>query len=228
MAGFEANMDYQAARKHMVASQVRPNDVTDLALQKALEAVPREKFLPAHLRDIAYVEREHVYGATEGAQRVLLMARDFAKLLAVAKPRPGDHVLDVACGTGYSTAILANLCEMVIGLESDEKMRTIAQSLLSDLSIDNTAIVDGDVTAGDAAQGPYDLIVIAAAIAREPTNLLEQLKPGGRLVTIWRQGKADKGVMFRRSENSMSRVPYFDAGASHVLAPFAAEKEFQF
>ncbi|MEO1151793.1 MAG: protein-L-isoaspartate O-methyltransferase [Pseudomonadota bacterium] len=221
-------MDYQAARKHMVASQVRPNDVTDLALQKALETIPRERFLPAHLRDIAYVEREHVYGAQDAAQRVMLMARDFAKLLAVAKPRTGDHVLDVACGTGYSTAVLGHLCEMVVGIESDEKLRTKAQGLLSELSIDNTAVVDGDVTTGDAAQGPYDLIVIAATIAREPTVLLEQLKPGGRLVTIWRQGKADKGILFRRTESGISRVPYFDAGASHVLAPFAAEKEFQF
>ena len=221
-------MDYQAARKHMVECQVRPNDVTDLTIQHALETVPREIFLSANLRELAYVEREHVYGPTDGVRRVMLTPRDFAKLLAAAKPKPGDHVLDVACGSGYSTAVLGSMCEMVIGLECDEALRESAQENLSQLSIDNTAIVDGNNDAGVPDQGPYDLIVIAAAIGREPTALLSQLKIGGRLATIWRQGRADKGVVFRRSQDGISMVSVFDAGTSYILDDFAPISEFTF
>ncbi len=223
-------MDYARARALMVSSQVRVNDVTDRAIQDAMARIPRERFVPASQRDFAYVEREFVYRASDdpGSTRVLLTARDFAKLLAAAEISASELVLDIGCGTGYSTAILADLAEMVIGVEPVEAHRKHAQDLLADLKCDNTAIVDGNMLEGTPNQGPFDVIVIAATIQILPDALISQLKPGGRLAAIWRDSASDKGVIIKRTGSSFSRVPQFDAGAGQVLPGFERTPTFVF
>ncbi len=220
-------MDYQTARKHMVDSQVRPNDVTDLGLQAAMSDIPRELFLPSAMRNQAYVEREHVYGDDAGA-RVMLKPRDFAKLVAAAAPRNDELILDIGCGTGYSTAVLARLSEMVVAVEPDEGFRSLAQDNLVTLKIDNAAIVDASLDGGVPDQGPFDLIVIAAGIARKPEALLDQLKDGGRLAAIWRNGRSATGVIISRENGVFSQVNIFDAGSGTVLESFSYEKAFTF
>jgi len=164
----------------MVESQVRTNDVTDLRLQAALETTPREAFLPAGLKEQAYVERELAYAPG----RTLLRARDFAKLAAAADPRPGDLALVAASGAGYSAAILAQLVDMVVAVESDETLASAAQEQLAALGITNAAFLTGDPAKGAAGQGPYDLILVDGCIEKRPDALLAQLKEGGRLAAI--------------------------------------------
>ena len=217
-------MDFALARRTMVASQVRTNDVTDLRLQAALEATPRERFLPGELRALAYVEREIAYAPG----RRLLTPRDFAKLLAAADPRPTDLVLDVACGSGYSTAVLAQLSEMAVGLESDERLAQSAQENLVAVGAPNAAIIVGDPAQGAARQGPFDLIFVGAAIEVEPKTLLGQLTDGGRLATIQRMGGVFRGALWRRSGGAVAPAPCFDATTSAVLPGFAAPKGFRF
>ncbi len=217
-------MDYQAARRHMVESQVRPNDVTDLRLQTAMETTPRELFLPVELRDQAYVEREIVYAPG----RWLLRARDFAKLVAAAEPRADDLVLNAVCGSGYSTAILAQLTEMVVSLDRDEAMGALAQENLNTIGVSNAAVITGDPVKGASGQGPYDLIFLGGAIEKRPDQLLAQLKPDGRLATIRRKDGVSRGVIYRRSGDAFSVTEKFDAATSAVLPAFAAEKAFVF
>ncbi len=224
-------MDFQIARKTMVDSQVRPNDVMDIPLQLAMEEIPREIFLPGTYRELAYAEQEHVYG-NEGHQRVMLKPRDFAKLLAHATPRSGELVLDIGCGTGYSTAILSRLCEMVVAVEADEALHTNVADNMSNLKIDNFAVVQADLDKGIVEQGPYDLIFIGAGIARKPDVLLNQLKDGGRLAAIWRgdlaNGGSRRGVLYKRQGDVFSRIDLFEAGSGALLEPFAAKPEFRF
>lgn len=217
-------MDYQAARRHMVESQVRPNDVTDLRLQTAMETTPRELFLPVGLRDQAYVEREIEYAPG----RWLLRARDFAKLVAAAEPRADDLVLNAVCGSGYSTAILAQLTEMVVSLDREEEMAAQAQENLNAIGISNAAVITGDPVEGASSQGPYDLIFLGGAIEKSPDTLLAQLKPGGRLATIQRKNGVSRGVIYRRSGDAFSMTEKFDAATRAVLPAFAAEKTFVF
>jgi len=217
-------MDYQTARRHMVESQVRPNDVTDLRLQAAMETTPRELFLPVELRDQAYVEREIVYAPG----RWLLRARDFAKLVAIAEPRADDLVLNAVCGSGYSTAILAQLTEMVVSLDRDEDMGARAQENLNTIGVSNAAVITGDPFEGAGDQGPYDLIFIGGAIEKRPDQLLAQLKPDGRLATIRRKDGVSRGVIYQRSGDAFSVTERFDAATSAVLPAFAAEKAFVF
>lgn len=217
-------MDFKTARRHMVESQVRPNDVTDLRLQAALETTPREVFLPSELRAQAYVERELEYAPG----RRLLTVRDFAKLVAAAEPQAGDLVLNAVCGSGYSTAVLAQLTEMVVALESDEALSARAQENLNHLGCSNGAVIVGDPWRGAPDQGPYDVIFIDGVIEREPEALLAQLKDGGRLVAIMRKGGVSRGVVYTRSGEAVSYAEKFDAAARTVLEGFEAEKGFVF
>lgn len=217
-------MDYQAARRHMVESQVRTNDVTDLRIQAAMETTPREIFLPVELRDQAYVEREIVYAPG----RHLLRARDFAKLVAAADPRPGDLVLNAVCGSGYSTAILAQLAEMVVSLESDETLASQAQENLTSLGFGNAAVITGSPWEGAKDQGPFDLIFLGGAIERRPEKLLQQLKQGGRLATILREDGMSRGGLYRRSGDTSAFTEMFDAATRSVLPGFERPKVFVF
>jgi len=217
-------MDFETARRHMVDSQVRPHDVTDLRLQTAMETTPRELFLPVELRDQAYVDREIEYAPG----RHLLTPRDFSKLVMAAEPKPTDLVLNTLCGSGYSTAILAQLVEMVVSLESDEALAGKAQENLTSIGASNAAVITGDAWAGAREQGPFDLIFVGAAIAREPTALLEQLKDGGRLATILREGGVSRGVIYRRSGDAFASTPYFDASTKAIAPEFEAPQNFVF
>ncbi len=217
-------MDFKEARRKMVDSQVRTNDVTDIRLQSALETVPREAFLPVELRDQAYVERELAFAPG----RTMITARDFSKLAAAAAPRQGDLCLNVAPGAGYSTAILASLVDMVVAVEGDEALAAAAQENLTTLGVSNAAVLHADNTKGAPDQGPFDLIFIDGVIETRPDALLAQLKDGGRLAAIERRNGVSRGVLYRRSADAFACVEKFDASAKSVLPGFAAEKTFVF
>lgn len=217
-------MNYEAARRHMVDSQVRPNDVTDLRIQHAMEVTPREIFVPAELRDQVYVEREIEYAPG----RRLLRARDFAKLVSVVDIHTDDIVLNAVCGSGYSTAILANLAEMVVSIESDEALANAAQDNLTDLGFSNAAVITGDCWEGAEKQGPFDVIFLGGVIERTPEKLLGQLKDGGALATIMRADGVSRGGIFTKSGDAVSFSAKFDAASSAILPGFEKPKAFQF
>jgi protein-L-isoaspartate(D-aspartate) O-methyltransferase len=217
-------MDFEAARKHMVDSQVRTNDVTDPRIQRAFETVPRERFLPAELRDRAYIDREIGYAPG----RALITARDFSKLLSALEIDRTDLVLDVAAGSGYSSAILAQLGEMVVVVENNDDLATKAQANWSEAGVVNAAVINAEPLLGAPKQGPFDVIVIAAAIEAEPAALLKQLKDGGRLGAIVRIGNAARGVVWRRSGAAFAAHDVFDAAAKTIPEGFTRPKAFVF
>ena len=217
-------MNFEAARQQMVECQVLPNDVPNQALQQALRDTPRETFLPGEFHSRAYVEGEIAYA--DG--REMLTPRDFAKLVYHADPAAGDLVLMPACGSGYGVAVLAQLAEMVVGLEQNEALATTAQDCLNNLNVSNAAIVTGDVAAGVPDQGPFDLIIIDGVVEAAPEQLLGQLKIGGRLACVMCSGPVAKGVVYTRAEDATTSVELFDSSARAILPEFAARKEFVF
>src|ERR1700761_2735894 len=104
-----------AARTNMIETQTPPNNVTDVRIHAVLDAVPRERFVPTAKRALAYAD----VPVEIAPGRYLLDPRTFGKLLQLAGLRATDRVLDVACGTGYSTVVLAKIVKSVIGLEQD-------------------------------------------------------------------------------------------------------------
>lgn len=217
-------MDFAAARQHMVDSQVRPNDVTDPRILRAFETVARERFLPAELKPQAYIDREVTYSPG----RSLITAREHAKLLSALDIDAGDLILDVASGAGYSAAILSQLGEMIVCVEKDEALAARAQDNWSAAGVVNAAVIFADPAAGAPKQGPFDVIVIAAAIESEPTTLLKQLKDGGRLGAIVRKGGVSKGVIWRRSGAATAAHDVFDASARTIAPGFTQPKAFVF
>lgn len=217
-------MDFAAARKHMVDSQIRTNDVTDPRIQRAFEAVERERYLPAELKFQAYVDKELAYAPG----RSLIAARDHAKLLAALDIKADNLILDIAGGSGYSAAILSHLCEMVLSVENEEVLAAIAQDNWSGAGAVNAVVVSQDPVSGAPRQGPFDVIVVAGAIEIEPIALLGQLKDGGRLGAIFRRNGVSKGVVWRRSGPATAAQEIFDASACAIIPGFARTKAFVF
>jgi protein-L-isoaspartate(D-aspartate) O-methyltransferase len=215
--------DYAAARATMVESQVRTNDVTDLRVQQALREVPRERFVPAAKRGIAYADApiELVPG------RFLLDPRNFARLLQLAEIGPGDKALDVGCATGYSTVVLARLAGQVIGLEQDADLVRVASDMVPAAGAANATIAQGSLDAGYRAKAPYDVIVVNGAIEKAPESLLAQLAEGGRLVAIVQTGAQGRGCLYERQNGHIGSRTAFDASAP-LLAGFVQPTGFVF
>jgi len=213
--------DLEDARRKMVASQVRPADVTDRRLQDAMLAIPRERFLPRSMAGSAYADMEVDLG--EG--RRFMRPRDFAKLVQALAVKSGDLVLDLACARGYSTAILSRLCETVIGIESNKAFASKAEGALSDVGADNAVIVTGDVKKGAPEQGPFDVILVNGAVEVVPDAWLDQIAEGGRMAVIVRERGVGRGRLFTRHGGVVGSRDVFDSMTS-VLPGFEREPEF--
>jgi len=215
--------DFSAARQAMVDCQVRPSDVTRYAIIEAMLWAPRELFVAKARRDVAYAGAEVVLAPG----RVLLEPRTFAKMLEAAKIGSADLVLDLMSGTGYSTAVIARMAEAVVAIEPDAELADWAQALLSDLEVDNAVTTQGDAVAGDPGHGPYDVIFINGLVETIPEALVAQLKEGGRLVSLFRQGGVGQCCVLTRAGAAVSRRYVFDAEAP-LLAGFERTAEFTF
>src|SRR5258708_5577052 len=179
-------LDSALQRANMVATQLRTNDVSDARVRGAMSVVPRERFVPEAVKPLAYMER----CITLKNSRVMLDARSFGKLLQLATILPDDVVLDLGCGTGYSSAVLSLIAGRVVALEEDSELASAAQENLRALATTNAEVVRGPLVHGWPKAVPYDVIVINGGIEVEPAGLVKQLRSGGRLVTIWRDGEA--------------------------------------
>lgn len=209
-----------AARLHMIDSQIRPSDVTDPRVLAAFAAVAREGYVPRAARALAYAD----VPVEVAPGRFLLEPRCFAKLLQLAAITPDDRILDVGCATGYSSAVLARLGGKVIALEQDADLLRIAND---GLSLSNVTLVQGALIEGARAEGPYDVIVVEGAIEQTPDTLLAQLAEGGRLVAVMNDGPQGKATLFLKEHGGIGRRAVFDAAAP-VLAGFKKAMGFIF
>jgi protein-L-isoaspartate(D-aspartate) O-methyltransferase len=213
----------------MVDSQVRTSDVTDSRLIAAMLAVPRERFLPPELADLAYLDRDIPATVAEPGKpaRRLLKPMVLAKLLAAAEIAPDDHVLDVGCASGYSSAVLARLGHSVVALEEDATLAELARANLHALGVSGAVVARGPLADGWPPQAPYDVVVLNGASEIAPKALLRQLKPGGRLVGVLGRGPAGKAMLYRSIGGDCGGRPIFDAAAP-LLPGFAAPPTFVF
>ncbi len=216
--------DFAAARHNMVESQIRPNRVSNPALIEALQDVPREQFVPVASRPVAYVDDD--IAVKRG--RFLMEPRIMARLIESAAIDPNDMVLDVGCGTGYSTAILARLCGTAVGLESDDELAAEAEERLTALGIDNALIVRNDLREGYPGQAPYDVIIFGGAVAEIPEAFGEQLAERGRLLAVvGGDGIVGKATLMTKHGGVLSSREVFDA-ATPFLPGFEPAEDFRF
>ena len=207
--------DVSLQRLNMVESQVRPSDVTDRRIIRAMSAIPREAFVPTHLRSVAYMD-EAVSLAVDAAgrpQRQLMPARVFAKLLQAADLKDTATVLEAGCGTGYGVAILSKIVRRVAGVEPDAVLADTARATLAAQGITNAAIITGAIAGGHPNESPFDAIILGGAVPNIPRGLLDQLKDGGRLIAILSAKHGGKAVVCRRSGSTYDTRELFDAFA---------------
>lgn len=217
-------MDYSAARHNMVENQIRVNRVTHQGIINAFGEIPREVFVPDNLATLAYVDEKLMI--TEG--RYLLQPMVLARLLQSAKIRADDVVLEIGCGTGYSTAILASIANTVVAIEEDEALAKQATNNMVELGVDNAAILTSPLAEGYKKQHPYNAIVLSGSVAKVPESILAQLNDGGRLVTVVnKHDSLGKGVLMTKFGGSISTEEIFDAWTP-VLPGFELPPSFAF
>jgi protein-L-isoaspartate(D-aspartate) O-methyltransferase len=234
--------DFAAARRMMVEGQVRTADVTDLRLLAAMLELPRERFFPDDKASLAYLDLDAPVSAPGQPVRRLLKPMVLAKLIQAAGIAASDHVLDVGCASGYSTALLTRLAGSVVGLEEDAALARQAADALawagkswagkswagkSSASLPNAKIVTGRLAQGCAGEGPYDVILLQGSAEVVPPALFDQLKNGGRLICVLGRGPQGKAMFYRRADGDISGRPVFDAAAA-ALPGFAKPPEFVF
>lgn len=216
--------DYYAQRFNMVESQVRTSDVPDARIQAAMLEVPRERFVPAIKRGLAYAEAavEIVPG------RFLIEPRTLAKLLLLADLRPQDSALVVGAATGYSAAVLGKIVAKVTALESDVDLVRAASELLPAVGARNVNVVQGALYDGFKPSAPYDVILIDAGVEEMPHAILSQLAEAGRLVAVMMTSdNFGRAYVYIRNGRHVGERRDFDATAP-VLPGFRKTKSFVF
>ena len=216
-------IDFATARRTMVDSQLRPTDVTDRELLASFLDVPRERFVPAELASVAYLDRD----VAVDAKRALLKPMVLARMMQAAEIKPGDRALDVACGTGYSAAILARLAAAVTALDDDAERLRRCTDIVAQLGTRNVDAVCGPLEAGWPAGAPYDVILVNGACETEPHGLIRQLGESGRLVAVIGTAPMGKAMLFRRDRGEIGSRALFDAAAP-ALPAFAKAPAFVF
>jgi protein-L-isoaspartate(D-aspartate) O-methyltransferase len=217
-------MDFAVARRMMVDGQVLTRDVFDPDLLAAMLEVPRERFVPPAQVALAYLDRN--LPLTADGSRCLLQPMVLARLLQAADITTTDHVLDVGCGTGYSSALLARLAGSVVALEEDKDLAGFARRVLRELA-PQVEVVEGLLKTGWPAAGPYDVIVLNGAAEIIPEPLFAQLKDGGRLVGIEGEGPATQARIYCSIRGEISGRSITEAAAP-LLPGFARPPEFVF
>jgi len=215
--------DYAARRTVMVDTQVRPSDVTKFPIIDAMLDVPREAFVPRHLREAAYMGEN----IDLGGGRVILEPRTLAKLLDSLDIRSSELVLDVGSALGYSAAVIARMAEAVVAVEEDADMANEAQSLLSENGADNVIVHHGPLAEGAPEHGPYDVIVVEGGVGDLPQTLIEQVKQGGRIACLFMEGALGAVRIGYKIDGDISWRYAFNAGAP-VLPGFERYKVFTF
>ena len=216
--------DFASLRQTMVDTQLRTNKVTDERLLAAMAVIPRETFVSPDRAGLAYIDED----ISLGDDRWLVEPMVFARLVQAAEITEDDVVLDIACGTGYSAAVLGHLARAVVALESDAAMAETAARNLSTAEHDNVVVETGPLKAGWTDQAPYDVILINGAVEDVPDALLQQLAEGGRLCAVKRRGIATgQAELLMKVDGVVSGRPLFGANTP-VLPEFELEEGFTF
>jgi protein-L-isoaspartate(D-aspartate) O-methyltransferase len=169
---------FATLRQRMVQSQLRARGISDERVLTAMFDVPRHEFTPERYRDQAYEDHPLPIGEGQTISQPYIVA----SMLEALELHPEDRVLEVGTGSGYVTALLAELAAEVFSIERHAALADEARHVLSSLGYTNVKVIVGDGTLGFLPGAPYDAITVAAATLELPQPLLSQLADGGRMI----------------------------------------------
>jgi protein-L-isoaspartate(D-aspartate) O-methyltransferase len=170
--------DFAAQREHMVQQQIKRRGVQDERLINALRLTPRHLFLPERYRHAAYEDTPVPIGFNQTISQPYIVAF----MVEWLKLKDNVNVLEIGAGSGYQTAVLAQLCKSVYSIEIVPELATRCSRLLQELGCGNAHVRCGDGYAGWMEHAPFDGIIVSAAPTQVPERLVEQLAPGGRMI----------------------------------------------
>lgn len=197
--------EYSATRQKMVETQLLPRGIKDSRVIAAMKKVPRHLFLDEALWPEAYEDHPVPIGEKQTISQPFIVAIMSETLKLNGK----EKILEIGTGSGYQTAILAELAEQVYSIERLPSIAKRARKILDELKYSNIVITIGDGTLGWKDHSPYDGIIVTAAAPYPPQTLLEQLKIGGRLVIpIGDESTQDLTLYIRESEGDYNKESY--------------------
>ncbi len=212
----------------MALGQLITNNVLDPKLLDALTHIPREMFVPPQFEASAYVDGD----LPLGGGRYLLAPLTLARMLTIANIKPGDHVLDIGAGYGYTAALLNRMGASVTLCENVPEFAAHAERNLRTLGLEAARIVPvSSLAEGASAHAPYDIILIEGAVQTVPDSLAAQLEGGGSLIAVASLGQ--KGLEggrgwiteYRKTGTGISAQPHQEA-AARLLRDFAQPPAF--
>jgi protein-L-isoaspartate(D-aspartate) O-methyltransferase len=169
---------YSSLRLRMVDAQLRARGIADERVLNAMLRVPRHEFAPERYRDQAYEDHPLPIGEEQTISQPYIVAI----MLEALKLSPSHRVLEVGTGSGYLTALLAELAAEVISIERHAALADAARELLGRMSYKNVRVITGDGSQGFPEAAPYDSIIVSAAAPQLPRALIDQLSEGGRMI----------------------------------------------
>ena len=202
---------FAIARQKMVDGQVRPSDVTDIRIIDAMLAVPREAFVPPDQRALAYLDIDLDVSEGAAVKRFLIKPVVTAKMLQAAVIKDTDNVLVAGCATGYAAAVVARLAGQVTATEGDSSLAATAKDILAQFGCGNVTVRAAAAADGDAANAPYDVIVLNGATGITPDLLYRQLRDGGRLVGVFAMMQPPRAMLVTHSHGDFGTRALFDA-----------------
>lgn len=203
-------------RREMVEHQIKGRGVVDQKVLTAMLRVPRERFVPEHLRERAYDDGPLPIGEGQTISQPYIVAYMTEQL----RLKGGEKVLEIGTGSGYQAAVLAEIVREVYTIEIIEVLSLSAQKVLGDLGYKNIRFKVGDGYFGWKEQAPFDAIIITAAPFEIPSPLIEQLRVGGRLIAPVGDTYQEL-LLITRTEEGILREPLIPV----VFVPMRGEAE---
>jgi len=175
------NVNFDQARFNMVEQQIRTWEVFDQRVLDALHTIPRELFVPAQMRNLAYADLSLPLG---GGQFMMSPALA-AKMLQALNIQAEDSVLEIGTGSGYCTALLARLCKELRSVDLSPELLKLAIERLKNLGIKNVTLEEADAASPTwNNEGPYDVIALTGSVPVLPERFKHSLRVGGRLFAV--------------------------------------------
>ena len=216
-------MSFEPARRSMITNQLKPWGVQDERILSLMEQLPREHFVPAAYKAVAYADTEIPIGHGQ----VLHPPKWAARALDGLALRASDSVLKIGTGTGYLTDCFAHLCFSVVSLEIYEDFHLSAKKNLQQHAATNVDLYCEDGRQGFEGHAPYDVIYASSGFSEFPGALAQQLAPGGRLFVVLGTSPAMQACVFTRcGQNDWSKKILFDADIPAVVSDTAPAFNF--
>ena len=190
-----SNMNLAQARHNMIEQQIRPWDVLDQRVLELIADLPREDFVPKAYLSLAYAD----INIPLDHGQVMMPPKVEARMVQALNIQGSDNILEIGCGSGYVTALLAHSGKHVYSVDIYPDFVENAGRRLAELGLNNVTLETGDAVNGWDRHGPYDVIAVTGSLPALPENFAQSLKPGGRLFVITGQEPVMEAYLITRT-----------------------------